>query len=202
MGRVMGSLVELIDFLAICVSIFSLAISAITFWLTSLRRGKLICLHPLSIHIGKLSEQSIQVMFRQLCLASTGFKGVFLESLCVAVSRNTSRQIFDVWVHGKGDDLVRSSGAKVSEDGFISDHYFLLGKDAEHYRFEAGKNQIELFAKVWGKSQPMKVFSVEVWLSDNEASALQRPNTSVNCDWSQEEQKYINSIKNEFMGLT
>jgi len=188
------------DLLAICVSILSLLISGTTFWLTSLRRGKLICSHPLSIHIGLDPDESPQVMFRQLCLASTGLKGIFVESLYLAISRNTNRQVFDVWVHGKKDDLVRGSGAKVPETGFVADHYFLLSKDTDLYRFQSGRYRLDLFAKVWGTSGAITLFSSEFSLSVNEATVLQEPNSSVNCDWSQEEQKYINSIKTEFSG--
>ena len=114
------------------------------------------------------------------------------------MTRNTTNQIFDVWVHGRKEDLVRGSGAKILVDGFVADHYFLLPTDIDDYHIQDGDYHLELHASIWGKKATRSLFSIGISVRPDQAKALNISGNSLNFDWSEKEQRYITSVKRDF----
>ena len=184
-------------------SLIAICISGATLWLTLVKKGRLICLRPLSFYIGCASDETdapYQILLRQLFIATTGPRLFFIEQLYLELRKNTSRQQFNIWVYGKMNDLVRGSGIKVGHDGVNADHYFLLPKDVSDYAFVAGSYKLELFAKVWGREDPVLLTECEFAIDKKQSVALNNREQSLNFDWTNNERDYTSSFCKQHEG--
>ena len=95
-------------------------------------------------------------MYLGALLFSTGKRGRIVESIHVALSRNETRQNFNIWVYGN-EKLVRGSGLFVGETGVEANHHFLLPSDARSFRFEEGRYKLEVFLLLvsWATKEPI-----------------------------------------------
>ena len=98
----------------VTVSVFSLSVSVATAWLTLFRRGTVRMTQPTVTFFGpdtpRSSDQpSLPKVYLRSLLFSTSKRGRVIECMYVALSRNESRQVFNVWVYGD-ERLVRGSG--------------------------------------------------------------------------------------------
>ncbi|MDA7561229.1 hypothetical protein N8860_05715 [Alphaproteobacteria bacterium] len=174
-------------------SLIAICISGATFWLTLVKKGRLICLRPLSFNIRSVSyetDATYQILLRQLFIATTGPRLFFIEQLYLELRKNTSRQQFNIWVYCKKNDLVRASGIKIGHDDVNADHYFLLPKDVSDYAFVAGSYKLELFAKVWGREDPVLLTECEFAIDKKQSVALNNREQSLNFDWTNNERDY------------
>ena len=178
-------------------SLIAICISGTTFWLTLVKKGRLICLRPLSFNIRSVSyetDATYQILLRQLFIATTGPRLFFIEQLYLELRKNTSRQQFNIWVYCKKNDLVRASGIKIGHDDVNADHYFLLPKDVSDYAFVAGSYKLELFAKVWGREDPVLLTECEFAIDKKQSVALNNREQSLNFDWTNNERDYTSSF--------
>lgn len=184
-------------------SLIAICISGATFWLTLVKKGRLICLRPLSFNIGSVSyetDATYQKLLRQLFIVTTGPRLFFIEQLYLELRKNTSRQQFNIWVYCKKNDLVRASGIKIGHDGVNADHYFLLPKDVSDYAFFAGSYKLELFAKVWGREDPVLLTECEFAIDKKQSVALNNREQSLNFDWTNNERDYTSSFCKQHEG--
>lgn len=184
-------------------SLIAICISGATFWLTLVKKGRLICLRPLSFNIGSVSyetDATYQILLRQLFIVTTGSRLFFIEQLYLELRKNTSRQQFNIWVYCKKNDLVRASGIKIGHDGVNADHYFLLPKDVSDYAFFAGSYKLELFAKVWGREDPVLLTECEFAIDKKQSVALNNREQSLNFDWTNNERDYTSSFCKQHEG--
>ena len=184
-------------------SLIAICISGATFWLTLVKKGRLICLRPLSFNIRSVSyetDATYQMLLRQLFIATTGPRLFFIEQLYLELRKNTSRQQFNIWVYCKKNDLVRSSGIKIGHDDVNADHYFLLAKDVSDYAFVAGSYKLELFAKVWGREDPVLLTECEFAIDKKQSVALNNREQSLNFDWTNNERDYTSSFCKQHEG--
>jgi hypothetical protein len=125
--------------IAIAVSVLSLLVSTTTAWLTLFRRGTVKMTQPTVIFLGPDGSRSrrdvaLPKVFLRTLLFATSKRGRVIESMHVALSRNETRQNFNVWVYGN-DKLVRGSGLFVGETGVEANHHFLVPTDGNAFRF-------------------------------------------------------------------
>ena len=80
-------------------SIFAVCISALTLWLTYLRRGAIRMTQPAAIFFGPNENGSPKVYLRTL-LYSTSRRGQLVEHMYVTLRRGETRQAFNIWVYG------------------------------------------------------------------------------------------------------
>jgi hypothetical protein len=82
------------------ISLFALSTSAITAWLTLVRRGTVKMTQPTIIFFGPDSGRSheppLPKVFLRALLFATSKRGRVIESMYVALSRNESRQNFNI----------------------------------------------------------------------------------------------------------
>lgn len=117
------------DPVALAVSVLSLAVSAVTAWLTLFRRGTVRMTQPTVIFFGPDSprsgrEKGLPKIYLRTLLFSTSKRGRVIESMHVSLERSETRQNFNIWVHGD-DKLVRGSGLYVGATGVAANHHFL-----------------------------------------------------------------------------
>jgi hypothetical protein len=100
----MGIGSETYSIAALVVSMFALAISATTAWLTLFRRGTVLMTQPTVIFFG-FDERSSPKIFLRTLLFSTSKRGRIIESIYVNVACEDIQQDFNVWVYGERNEL-------------------------------------------------------------------------------------------------
>ena len=111
-----------VSLLALVVAILALAVSALTAWLTLLRKGEIRMTQPTVIFFGldggsKAEAPSEKVYLRTL-LYSTGKRGHIIENMFARLHRGETRQNFNIWVYDD-NGLHRGSGLFVPETGLV-----------------------------------------------------------------------------------
>jgi hypothetical protein len=155
------------------ISIISLSVSLTTFWFTWLRRGRLSMTKPTVIFFGYDREPRITAkVFLRTLLYSTSARGQVVEAMYVKLCRPGSEQIFSFWGHGETRKLTAGSGLFVGQTGVALNHHFVLSVHHEPYEFIEGPYSILVFARVVGRSKPIKLDTISLTLSKGEAGIL------------------------------
>lgn len=183
---------------SIIVSALALAVSSLTAWLTLFRCGTVKMTQPTVIYLGpdKVHDDEVpppKVYLRTL-LFSTSKRGRVIECMYVALSRNESRQNFNVWVYGE-TSLVRGSGLFVGETGVEANHHFLTPRDDNSFRFTAGHYTLDVFARLLGDSRHTRLFTQTLDISQEIASALTEPHAGLYFDWGPDSSRYLAHIE-------
>ena len=181
--------------LPILISSLSLLISAVTAWLTWVRRGTVKMTRPTVIFLGpdrsaSTRERPSPKIYLRALLFATAKRGRIIESLHVALSRNETHQNFNIWVYGN-DKLARGSGLFVGETGVEANHHFLAPKDAGSFQFTEGQYRLEVFARLLGDRKHILLFSQTLDISREMAISLAEPNTGVYFDWGPDSSRYL-----------
>src|SRR5690606_35917347 len=122
---------------SIIVSSIALVISALTFWLTRIKRGIVKMTRPTIIYFGPDGGENHSKIFIRTLLYSTSDRGQYIQNMYIRLQRGETIQNFNVWVY---DDrgLVRGSGLFVNKSGIACNHHFLLPKDMSNFLFLPG----------------------------------------------------------------
>jgi hypothetical protein len=118
-----------------------------------------------------------------------------LESLHISLQRNESKQNFNIWVYGEKDNLKRGSGLFVPQEGVIFDHHFVLPEDGANFNFQAGTYILTVIAKLVGESFTHDLASIDLSITESQASKLVEQNTGIFFDWGPDQQNYHSHIK-------
>lgn len=181
------------DPVATTLSALALAVSGVTAWLTLFRRGTVRLTKPTVIYFGPDGGLPTRApkpkVFLRTLLFATSKRGRVIESMHVALTRNETRQNFNIWVYGN-DKLLRGSGHFVGETGVSANHHFLEPSDAS-FAFVAGTYKLELFAKLLGDTSALKLLSQTLEVDEHSANALREPNTGLYFDWGPDSGRYI-----------
>jgi hypothetical protein len=160
------------DGVAISVSIFALALSCVTLWLTEFRRGRLVLSQPTVFYFGwdKTEVDSLpNIMFRA-ALFSTAARGTVLESLYLRVVNDGNSWVLPSWRYGERSELVKGSGLYVGREGHSGDHHFnLISTDSDFY-YGTGLYKIEVWYKRHAKKSTL-LGQYEMMLSASNMSA-------------------------------
>jgi hypothetical protein len=182
------------NWIAIGLSTFALIVSALTAWLTLLRRGDLRMTLPTVVFLGPdggrgdPEKPRLKVFLRTL-LYSTSRRGQTVESIHVSVQRGETKQNFSIWVYGD-DHLVRGSGIYVGADGVACNHHFLLPQDGADFKLLQGQYTVRVFAKRVSDSQPRQLSHVTLNISESQARELQNEEAGIYFDWGPDQQAY------------
>ncbi len=183
------------DTLSIVISVLALVISALTAWLTLFRLGSVAMTQPTIIFFGpdglaKAVDNPPPKVFLRTLLFSTSKRGRVIESMHISLSRNETRQNFNIWVYGN-EKLVRGSGLFVGETGIAANHHFLTPKDGTSFRFTEGEYTIDVYAKLVGDSVPLQLWSQQLEVSSDIANELKEPKAGLYFDWGPDTGRYI-----------
>lgn len=183
------------DPIATTISIFALAVSSVTAWLTFFRQGTVRMTQPTVIYLGPDVPRSPnsapppKVYLRAL-LFSTSKRGRIVESMHVSLTRNESSQNFNIWVYGD-EKLVRGSGLFVGETGVAANHHFLTPKDGSKFQFVEGAYTLKIYAKLLGDTDPVMLVSQRLEITRDDAQALKDSETGLYFDWGPDSGRYI-----------
>jgi hypothetical protein len=184
----------------ILISVLSLVVSVTTAYLTLFRRGTVKMTQPTVIFFGPDSgsrqdpEKPLPKVFLRTLLFPTAKRGRIIESMHVTLSRNETRQNFNVWVYGN-DKLVRGSGLFVGETGVEANHHFLAPRDATAFRFAEGQYRLEVFARLLADEKHIRLFSQTLDISCELAASMAEPNMGVYFDWGPDSSRYLPHVE-------
>ncbi|MFC3675749.1 hypothetical protein [Ferrovibrio xuzhouensis] len=185
--------------ISLVISSFALLLSALTAWLTLLRRGTVKMTRPTVIYFGPdggfKDKAPLKVYFRCL-LYATSKRGCVIESMYVRLKRGETTQNFNIWVYGE-KQLSRGSGLFVPESGTAYNHHFLLPADGTNFQFLPGKYSVEVLAQLVGKATHVVLHAVNLEVSPEEARSITRPGQGLYFDWGPDAGKYYGHIKPE-----
>jgi len=182
--------------LALIVSCLALVVSTTTAWLTLFRKGTIRMTQPTVIFFGpdgsgRPGHSPSPKVFLRTLLVSTSKRGRVIESMYVSLTRNESHQSFGVWVHGD-ERLTRGSGLFVGETGVAANHHFMMPPDdGQSFVFSTGLYRLDVYAKLLGDRSNALLFSQQLELQSDQATALKNLETGVYFDWGQESQRYL-----------
>ena len=183
----------------IALSVLALAVSAVTSWMTLLRRGRIFMTQPTAIYFGPdgsrfgLEPRHQKVFFRTL-LYSTGRRGHIVENMFITLRRGEMRQNFNIWVYGD-DELRRGSGLFVPEGGIATNHHFLPPPDLESFIFSSGHYVLEVFATIAGSARAQSLFVVHLDITQEAATAIRQDNSGLYFDWGPDARRYNHNVK-------
>jgi len=184
--------------ISITIGVLALAISTITAWLTLFRRGTVKMTQPTVIFFGPDSprskeESALPKVFLRTLLFATSKRGRVLESMHVALSRNETKQNFNIWVYGD-ERLVRGSGLFVGETGIAANHHFLVPTDGSSFRFTEGHYRMDVFARLLGDRAQTLLFSQTLDVSSEIAGQLAGSDCGLYFDWGPDSSRYLPHI--------
>lgn len=180
--------------IASIISALALSVSVLTAYLTLFRRGTIRMTQPTVVFFGpdggpsEAGHSSSKVFLRTL-LYATSKRGRIVESMFVRLSLGETRQNFNIWIYGD-NALARGSGLFVGENGVACNHHFLLPKDGAAFEFRAGSYVLEVFAKLAGAEQQLRLLSIQLTLPDRLAADLRNPRAGIYFDWGPDSQHY------------
>jgi hypothetical protein len=104
-------------------------------------------------------------------------------------------QNFNIWVYGERDKLGRGSGVFVGETGISANHHFLTSEDETTFSFIAGHYKLDVFARLLGDPKPLRLFSQELDISHDIATALREKNAGLYFDWGPDSSRYLPHVE-------
>jgi hypothetical protein len=162
--------------ISIIVSVFSLAISGTTAWLSVFRRGRLAMTMPSVVFFGYDEvPTTIPKVFLRTLLYSTATQGQVVETMYITVNYPSGgRRIFSTWGLDEGSKLVPGSGLYVGRSGVAANHHFVHSMHDLPFDFQPGVYRLEVSARVAGRRQPCRLALVSIDLSHANAHALSK----------------------------
>lgn len=180
---------NVVEIAPILISITALTVSAITAWLTLLRRGTICMTQPTLVFFGPDGPAGDPKVFLRTLLYSTAKRGQIVENMFVKLRRGESVQNFNIWVYGDGP-VARGSGLFVGESGVTCNHHFLLPKDGTHFKFLPGDYIVETYASLVGKQDARLLNTMHLVLTEQQATAINDKNAGIYFDWGPDSRKY------------
>jgi hypothetical protein len=190
----------MVDPLSLAISTLSLAVAVTTAWLTLFRRGTVRMTQPTVIFFGPDQPRSREDMplpkvYLRTLLFATSKRGRVIQSMHVTLSRNEMHQNFNIWVYGEREKLVHGSGLFVGETGVSANHHFLTPEDGHSFSFIEGHYKLEVFAHLLGDLKPIRLFSQELDILRDIATALREQGTGLYFDWGPDSSRYLPHVE-------
>lgn len=190
----------MVPWLSLAISILALMVSGITVWLTFFRKGKLLMTQPTVIFFGpdgsRYDEGRNKIYLRAL-LYSSAKRGQVIEGMHISLSRNETKQNFNIWIYGEKGNLKRGSGLFIPQEGVTFDHHFLLPADETNFQFKAGLYKLVVFATLVGSQKPIELALINLQVTESQASQLSPPNAGLYFDWGPDQHSYHSHIDNK-----
>jgi hypothetical protein len=183
----------------IAISMFALAVSAVTAWITLFSHGQILMTQPTVIYFGSDGsrfgqEPCHQKVFFRTLLYSTGKRGHIVENMFITLRRGETRQNFNIWVYGD-DELRRGSGLFVPEGGVATNHHFLPPQTLESFVFSSGHYVLEVFATIIGLPHAQSLFVVNLDITQETATAVRESRSGIYFDWGPDAGRYEQNVK-------
>lgn len=179
----------------LAISILSLIISILTFWLTRIHKGNLKMTRPSIIaFLGSNGDDEPKIFIRTL-LYATSDKGQYIQNMFARLHGEATTQNFNIWAYGD-NGVVRGSGLFASKSGLSVYHHFLLPKN-EKWQFIAGEYKLEVFAEsINGKIK--KLFEQRLLLTEKQSYEIQC-GKALYFDWIPNVKQYVSHTEKKLL---
>jgi hypothetical protein len=121
-------------------------------------------------------------------------RGAVIEGMYLKVSHQNLEKIFSFWGYAETKEIVPGSGLYVPQAGVGANHHFVLSVDSQEYEFKTGHYSIEVFARMVARRSPLKLSTVELDLSEQEATSLLSHHKGVLFQLKPDLEKYVGDI--------
>lgn len=180
---------------SIVIAILALSISGWTAYKTLFQRGTLKMTQPTVFFFGpdgRGEALPTPKVFLRTLLYSTAKRGHVIENMYVELVNDNAQHLFNIWVYGEREKLVRGSGLFVTDQGIPLNHHFLLPITPETGKFEffEGDYTVRVFATLAGKKKALKLGEFELSLRKEHFFALASHNTGIYFDWMPDSREY------------
>lgn len=180
----------MIESVSLGLSVLALAVSAGTFWYTSLRRGTVRMTQPTLVGLGFRENDSKNQVFVRCMLFATGKRNSVVENIYARVRRGERSQNFSIWVHGEPRAMDRGAGLMVSEDGITKNFHFLLRNDEPEFEITTGQYDIEIFATLLNKTSEISLARIAIEVTPELLTA----DTGIQFDWAPDSGRYVGHV--------
>ncbi len=179
--------------MALVISIVSLLISGLTFWLTKIKKGSLKMTRPSIIcFVGQNDGDEAKIFIRTL-LYATADQGQYIQNMFVRLVYDGITENFNTWSYGD-KETVRGSGLYASKAGVSTNHHFLLPKNTQ-WSFAAGDYKLEVFVETVGNKQK-RLFEYTLSVMKEQEERLRNDfRASIVFSWDPNGRKYISHIE-------
>lgn len=166
--------------MSLIISITSLIISLLTFWLTRIKKGEIKMTRPSMICLlGQNGGDGPKIFIRTL-LYSTSERGQYIQNIFIRLHHVEEIQTFSFWSHGEKNSLTKGSGLFINKSGVVTNHHFLLSKNKKQ-NFISGDYKLEVQVESINKSAK-KIFEQNLTLNEDQLNDLQN-NKAVFYEW-------------------
>ena len=179
---------------SIIISLIALCISALTAWLNWFRRGTIEMTHPALVFLGP-DDRGYAKLFVRTLLHSTSRRGQLVEHMFAKLRQGDKVQAFNAWFHNEGDRSDPGSGLFVGYEGFAADHHFALLQDSLDFQFSACTYQIEVYAKLLKRKNPILLWTHQITVDESEELVLLNGQGGLMLNWDPGRKSYQHDLK-------
>ena len=186
--------IQLLDIVAIIISLFSLTASIVTLYRNHLDRGHLTMTKPSIVSFGFEKNTDIPKISFTGHLSSTGPKGHVIETIFLKLKyigdNQEIIQTFKTWNYGQIEESELGSGLYIGKEGKTSIHHFLLPIDGSTFEFLKGEYIVEAYAALLNYKKPIKIFSSQFSISSFQSEKLRGEFSSLIYQWDADNRRY------------
>jgi len=172
----------------------AITLSAVTLWLTVLRRGSLKMTKPTLIFFGTDggSMQQRKIVIRTH-LFSTSQRGITIENMFVKLWHKDVIQTFGYWGFHE-EKMARGTGLFVDQTGVTYYHHFVILDTESTFRFQPGPQIIEVYASLFD-SEPRLLDQVTLTIDEETAKAMEHPAMGLEFNLEPERRIYVSHLQ-------
>lgn len=182
-----------VESFSILISAAALALSALTFWFTVLRRGVVRMTKPTQIGLGFGSTGEKNQVFVRALLFATSRRGAVLENMYARVRIGERSQNFSIWVYGEPKSMIRGAGLVVSESGTAANFHFLLRPDEPDFPISVGRYRVEIIGRLLNRRREFLLAAADITLTPELVGAA-LDHIGLQFDWAPDTDAYVGHI--------
>lgn len=134
-------------------------------------------------------------IYLRTLLFCTADRGCIVENMHLVVHNEYGAYFFDFWAYGE-PKIAKGSGLFVPRNGVALHHHFVLNRRTENFLFVGGDYRIEVFAKIFGHSNLVKLKEIKVALAGNQSPMMiQVLDAGVFFEWDAASEDYIGRLE-------
>lgn len=184
------------DDIALIIALASFVVSGITLWLNQLRRGRLAMTQPSMLVLMREPPDNRPKIFLRTLLFCTGARGCVIENIYATMTQEIGNYVFDFWAYGEANRLLIGSGLFVGQTGVAYNHHFLLRHGTPDFCFWNGVYRIEIFAKVVGRRDVIRLQEFTIELPSVAAAHMaQLTDAATSFEWQADTQRYVGHVE-------
>ena len=165
-------------------STLALGISALTAWLTLLRKGKLRMTNPTPLTLqyeNNIAKISFSTMFY-----SSAFRGQVVESMYVVLRQKHQTCTFNRWVY-KNNSTACAGGLYVRPEGIAQVHQFY---SSSRFVFQPGDLVIEIYAILANMRRKEFIKTIILEIPQEKRAACYDDSESIDFEWEPDRNRY------------